>query len=57
MKSNMDIRKLMLENGMTQATLAKILGVTQPEVSMMLKYEMTRKQKQEVREAIKSYTS
>lgn len=50
--ANMDIRVLMLKNGIKQAKLGELLGITQPEVSVMLKHELSREQKKRIRDAI-----
>ena len=38
----------MLENDMTQYELAKLLGISQPSVSMMLKYELDEKEQKRI---------
>ncbi len=50
--ANMEIRVLMLKHNITQAKLGELLGLSQPEISVMLKHEMTRDQKRRIKDAI-----
>lgn len=50
--ANMDIRVLMLKNEITQAKLGELIGMKQPEVSVLLKHELNREQKRRIKEAI-----
>ena len=51
MVTNMDIRVLMLKHGLTQADLARLIGASQPEISMMLKHEMSQSEKRRIKDA------
>lgn len=53
MVTNMDIRVLMLKHGLTQADLAGLIGTSQPEISMMLKHEMSQSEKRRIKDAIR----
>lgn len=53
MVTNMDIRVLMLKHGLTQADLARLIGASQPEISMMLKHEMSQSEKRRIKDAIR----
>lgn len=53
MVTNMDIRVLMLKHGLTQADLASLIGASQPEISMMLKHEMSQSEKRRIKDAIR----
>lgn len=50
--ANVDIRILMLKNEITQARLGELLDMKQPEVSILLRHEMSREQKRRIKEAI-----
>lgn len=52
MVTNIDIRVLMLKHGLTQADLAGLIGASQPEISMMLKHEMSQSEKRRIKDAI-----
>lgn len=54
--ANMDLRVLMFKNGVTQAELGGLLGMTQPEISVLLKRELGPKQKREIKDAIATAT-
>ncbi len=50
--ANLEIRVLMLKCALTQQDLAEILGMSQPEVSHMLKREMSQAEKKRIKGAM-----
>lgn len=52
MKRNMDIRVLMMEKGITQYDLAKVLGVTPSWVSRLLRDDLTTENASRIKMAI-----
>lgn len=50
--TNYEIRTLMLRYGLSQQRLGEILGIDQPSVSRMLRYELSKAEKQRIREAV-----
>lgn len=48
----MDIRVQMLKSGVTQKSLTGLLEMTQPEISLMLKHELSQSEKKRIRAAI-----
>ncbi len=51
--ANYEIRSMMLRYGLNQFDLAKLLDTDQPTVSRMLKYELSRSEKDRIKEAIR----
>ena len=50
--TNYEIRALMLRYGLSQQKLGEILGMGQPDVSRMLRYELSKAEKQRIRETV-----
>lgn len=50
---NYEIRSMMLRYGLNQSDLAKLLDTDQPTISRMLKYELSRSEKDRIKEAIR----
>lgn len=50
--ANYEIRVLMLRHGLSQAKLGELLGVDQPTISRMLRYELSKAEKKRIREAV-----
>ena len=50
--ANMDVRVLMFQKRVTQAELGERLGMSQPEVSVLLKRELGREQKRRIKAII-----
>ena len=50
--ANMDVRVLMFQKRVTQAELGERLGMGQPEVSVLLKRELGREQKRNIKAII-----
>lgn len=52
-RKNKRIRKVLLDQGLTQNELAEILGVNIAELSVMLKYELAKPEQDEIIRRIK----
>ena len=55
MVKNLRIRKKMYELNISQATLGTLFGMTQQEVSIMLKRELAKKEQDEIIKAMEEY--
>ncbi len=51
--TNLRIRRAMVDAGLSQSGLAKLLDIPQPEVSIMLKYELATEFQKEIIAKIK----
>lgn len=54
-RKNKRIRKVLLDQGLTQNELAEILGVNIAELSVMLKYELAPEEQRQLISIIKDY--
>lgn len=52
---NKRVRKAMMDEALTQAELAEILGISTGELSTMLKYELAPEEQRRVVDAIKAW--
>lgn len=52
---NKRIRKAMADAGITQLQLAELLGVKQPEMSIMMKYELAVREQNDIVARIREY--
>ena len=50
---NTRVRRVLAEAGMLQSDLARILGLSETQVSLMLKYELARPEQDKIIQAIK----
>lgn len=54
---NVRIRRELATYGMTQGDLAKVLNLSQPFVSMLLKYELAKNEQDEIIRKIREYSA
>lgn len=57
MLKNTRIRTTMAKTGITQGDLAKILGVSEPEISYMMKYELSKTEADGIIAKIREYAA
>lgn len=57
MLKNTRIRTTMAKTGITQGDLAKILGVSEPEISYMMKYELSKAEADGIIAKIREYAA
>ena len=57
MQKNTRIRTEMAKAGINQAGLAKILGMSDPQVSVILKYELSKAEQNKIIERIRESTA
>ena len=57
MQKNTRIRTEMAKAGINQGDLAKILGVSDPQVSVILKYELSKAEQNRIIECIRESTA